>query len=93
MDIWELSDLCTPWCVHVAVTLRVAEHIEAGNGEIGRLAAAAGADRDSLYRMLRHLVSKGLFEEPSPGRFALNELARGGLVEQALAHQVPHHTV
>ena len=27
--------------------------------------------------MLRHLVSKGVFEEPAPGRFALNDLARG----------------
>jgi len=27
--------------------------------------------------VLRHLVQKGLFVEPSPGRFALNEAARG----------------
>ncbi len=25
-----LSDLCTPWCVHVAATLRIADHIAAG---------------------------------------------------------------
>jgi len=25
-----LSDLCTPWCVHVATTLRIAEHIASG---------------------------------------------------------------
>ena len=30
MNIWELGDLCTPWCVHVAATLRIANHIEAG---------------------------------------------------------------
>ena len=30
MDLWELSDLCTPWCIHVAATLRVAEHLTAG---------------------------------------------------------------
>jgi len=29
MNIWELLDLGTPWCVHVAVTLRLAEHIQA----------------------------------------------------------------
>ena len=81
MDLWTLSDLCTPWCVHVVATLRIADHIEAGNAGIGSLAAAAGADRDSLYRVLRHLVSKGLFLEPSPGRFALNETARGLLGE------------
>jgi SAM-dependent methyltransferase len=62
-------------------TLRVADHIEAGTAEIGPLASASGADRDSLYRVMRHLVSKGLFTEPAPGRFALNDLARGLLGE------------
>jgi SAM-dependent methyltransferase len=76
MDIWALTDLETPWCVRVVATLRIADHIAAGKTEIGQLAAAAGADRDSLYRVLRHLVSKGLFEEAAPGRFALNEPAR-----------------
>ena len=76
MDLWTLCDLCTPWCVHVVATLRIADHIEAGNTDIDRLAAASGADRDSLYRVLRHLVSKGLFQETARGRFALNEPAR-----------------
>jgi hypothetical protein len=74
---WELSDLCTPWCVHVVVTLRIAEHIAEGRTGIDELARAAGAHADSLHRVLRHLIAKGLFEEPSPGRFALNEPARG----------------
>jgi SAM-dependent methyltransferase len=82
MDLWALSDLCTPWCVHVVATLRIADHIAAGTTEIGALAAASGADPDSLLRVLRHLVSKGLFEEPAPGRFALNEAARGLLDER-----------
>src|SRR5581483_7843925 len=56
-----------------------ADHIAGGKCEIGELADAAGADRESLLRMLRHLVSEGVFEEPSPGRFALNDLARGML--------------
>ncbi|HXA63872.1 MAG TPA: methyltransferase [Bryobacteraceae bacterium] len=77
MDLWALSDLSTPWCVHVAATLRIADHIAAGITHIDKLAAASSADRDSLYRMLRHLVSKGVFEEPAAGRFALNETARG----------------
>jgi len=76
MDIWTLIDLSTPWCVHVVATLRIADHIAAGKTEIGQLATAAGADRDSLHRVLRHLVSKGLFEEPASGRFALNDAAR-----------------
>src|SRR5579872_3566793 len=76
MDLWALTDLATPWCVHVVATLRIAGHIAAGNSDIDQLAAAAGADPDSLQRVMRHLVSKGLFEEPVPGRFALNEAAR-----------------
>jgi len=76
MDLWALSDLSTPWCIHVVATLRVATHIEAGHGEIGALAAAAGADRDSLHRVLRHLVNLGVFAEPAPGHFALNDAAR-----------------
>src|SRR5687767_8328729 len=54
-DIWALGDLCTPWCVHVVATLRVAHHIDAGHRRIGDLADAAGADRDALHRVLRHL--------------------------------------
>jgi SAM-dependent methyltransferase len=75
-NLWELSDLATPWSIHVVSTLRIADHIAAGITEIAPLAAAAGADRDALHRVLRHLVSKGVFEEPSPGRFALNDAAK-----------------
>ena len=49
----------------------------AGHSDIEMLAAAANADAAALQRVLRHLVSKGIFEEPSAGVFALNEAARG----------------
>src|SRR5947208_1233235 len=76
-DLGALSDLCTPWCIHVAATLRIAEHIVAGRNQIGDLAAAAGCDPYALQRLLTHLVGKGVFEEPVPGRFTLNQAARG----------------
>lgn len=76
VDVWALSDLCTPWCLRVVVTLRIADRVAAGATSIDELAQQSGADRDSLKRVLRHLVSKGVFEEPAPGRFALNEAAR-----------------
>jgi hypothetical protein len=76
VDLWALTDLCTPWCVYVVVTLRVAEHIAAGKTQIDDLAAASGANSDSLHRVLRHLVSKGVFEEPALGLFALNAQAK-----------------
>ena len=44
MDLWALTDLCTPRCVHVAVMLGGAGHIEAGVSEIdGEWAARLGA--------------------------------------------------
>jgi hypothetical protein len=71
-----LTDLQTPWCIHVAATLRIAEHIAAGTTDVAELAAAADCDAAALHSMLRHLVNKGVFEEPAPGRFALNELGK-----------------
>jgi 2,7-dihydroxy-5-methyl-1-naphthoate 7-O-methyltransferase len=75
-DLAALTDLCTPWCVHVAATLRLAEHIDAGASAIDDLAAAAGCDARALHAMLEHLVSKGVFTSPAPGRFAVNAAAR-----------------
>src|SRR4051812_35442278 len=75
MSIWELSDLSTPWCVHVAATLRVSHHIREGRHEIGEIAAAAHADRDALHRVLRHLSRRGVFVESAPGHFDLNPTA------------------
>ncbi len=85
VDIWALTDLCTPWCVHVVATLRIADHVAAGVSQIKDLAAATGTAPGSLHRVLRHLVAKGLFEEPAPGQFALNEPARM-LMENAMRH-------
>jgi O-methyltransferase domain len=78
-DLWALSDLCTPWCVHVAATLRIADHIAAGKDQIDDLAHAAGCDPYALHRVLSYLVGKGVFEETTAGRFALNQAARGFL--------------
>ncbi len=77
MSIEDLTDLCTPWCVHVVVTLGVPDRLANGPTSIEDLAAAAGADAEALSRVLRHLIGKGLFESPAPGVFALNEAARG----------------
>jgi hypothetical protein len=76
-NLGALSDLCTPWCLHVVATLRVADHMAAGIDQIDDLAAAAGCDPYSLHRVLTHLAGKGVFEEPTGGRFVLNEAARG----------------
>lgn len=72
-----MIDLSTPWCVHVAATLRIADHLAAGITDIHQLAAASAADADSLQRVLRHLAQNGIFEEPAPGCFGLNDTAKG----------------
>ena len=82
-DIWALSDLCTPWCVHVVATLRVAHHIDAGHRQIG-ISRTRLADRDALHRLLRHLSRERVFEEPARRTFALNDAARPLLDEGLL---------
>jgi len=77
-----LSDLRTPWCMHVVATLRIAEHVVAGKVRIEQLAEAAECDRAILHAVLTVLVDHGVFEEPEPGRFEMNDAARG-LLEPA----------
>jgi 2,7-dihydroxy-5-methyl-1-naphthoate 7-O-methyltransferase len=76
-NISELSDLCTPWCIHVVATLRIAERLAAGTTNITALSREAACDTYALQRVLRHLVGKGVFAEPTAGQFALNEAAQG----------------
>ena len=61
IDAWALGDLETPWCIRVAVTLRIAEHLAAGRTGIDGLAAATGAHRGSLDRVLSRLAARGVF--------------------------------
>ncbi|HEY7483921.1 MAG TPA: methyltransferase [Streptosporangiaceae bacterium] len=79
IDLYRLTDLQTPWCVHVAATLRIADHIAAGVTDIDGLAAVVGADRTALHNVLVHLVNKGVFTQTGPGRFGLNLAAADGL--------------
>jgi hypothetical protein len=89
-----LSDLCTPWCIHVVATLRIANYIAAGSTDIKTLARSAECNADFLQRVLRHLVSKGVFAEPAPGHFALNQAAlevqRFGLNLDGIGGRIAH---
>ena len=55
VNLEELADLQTPWCVHVVATLRIAEHVAAGRACAADLAAATGCDADALACVLGHL--------------------------------------
>jgi SAM-dependent methyltransferase len=70
-----LSDLRTPWCLHVVATLRIADHVAAGTTDVAALAEWTECDAAALHRVMSHLAAKGVFVETSPGQFALNALA------------------
>jgi hypothetical protein len=72
VDLGQMLDLATPWCLMVVATLRLPDLIAEGHHDIADLAAAAGCDRDALHAVLGHLVAKGVFRQPSPGRFDAN---------------------
>jgi hypothetical protein len=80
--------------LYVAAHLRVADHLIGGSKSVEELAAGTGANADALYRILRLLVSLGVFEQVGPRRFALNSSA--DLLRQdghgsvhAIAHFLP----
>jgi 2,7-dihydroxy-5-methyl-1-naphthoate 7-O-methyltransferase len=75
VDLDQMLDLATPWCLMVAATLRLPDLIGDGHHDIVDLAAAAGCDRDALHAVLGHLVSHGVFRQQAPGRFACNRAA------------------
>jgi len=74
-DIRQRIDVFTPIALRVAATLRLADHIVAGTTKLDDLAGAAGADPDTLGRLLRFLTCRGIFAEPEPGHYALTPTA------------------
>ncbi len=76
IDLWTLSDLCTPWCLRVVATLRIADHIESGSSDIDALAAVTSSNVHALHSVLSYLVTRGVFVEEPLGRFGLNDAAR-----------------
>lgn len=61
--------------LYVAAKLGVADLLAAGPRPVEELAAATQTDAPSLRRVLRALVSVGVFTEARPGTFALTPLA------------------
>lgn len=58
VDLERMLDLATPWCLHVAATLRIPEHIAAGHAGITDLAAhpRIAAEFDALMGPAGHGV-------------------------------------
>jgi hypothetical protein len=61
--------------LYVAATLAIADKLALGPRSASELAGEARADAATLRRVLRYLVSSGVFIEREDGRFALNAAA------------------
>lgn len=58
--------------LHVAASLRIADHLADGPRHASDLARATGANEDALYRVLRTLSSGGVFVETGSRQFSNN---------------------
>ncbi len=65
----------TSQAITVAAQLGVADALANGPLPIEELAARVGADADALRRLLRALISRGIFRHRRDGRYELNSLA------------------
>jgi C-methyltransferase len=65
----------TSQAITVAAQLGVADALADGPLAIEELADRVGADADALRRLLRALISKGVFRRRRDGRYELNSLA------------------
>jgi SAM-dependent methyltransferase len=69
--IWELMrGALTTRALAIAADLRIARALADGPRPVADLARDAGADADTLHRVLRALASQRVFEEVEPGVFA-----------------------
>jgi O-methyltransferase domain/Dimerisation domain len=62
-------------CLYAAASLNIADLLASGQRGIDELAAETKTDANRLYRLLRALVSVGVFREPKPLTFALSSTA------------------
>lgn len=67
--VWAAADLVTAMAVRVAATLRLADHVAGGGRMAAEIAREVDADPGALDRLLRHLVTVGLFEADAGGHY------------------------
>jgi hypothetical protein len=61
--------------IHAAAKLRIADALADGPLPLEDVAARVGADPDALSRLMRALISRGIFRQRRDGRYALTPLA------------------
>ena len=69
-----LNAFLTVQALHVVAALGIADVLAKGPATVDDLAAATGAHRPSLSRLLRMLAGVGVFREEADGRFGLTGL-------------------
>jgi hypothetical protein len=62
-------------CLYVAAKLNIADRLVSGPRPVDALAVETGSKTDPLYRVLRALVSIGVFSEPQPKTVGLSPAA------------------
>jgi arminomycin 4-O-methyltransferase/SAM-dependent hydroxylase len=75
--LMRLADLVTPMALRVAANLRLIDRIQDGAHDLESLAQATDSHRDTLGRLLRHLVAIEVLRESEPDHYeptALGEL-------------------
>ena len=63
--------------IHVASTLRIADHLKGGSRSAEELATITQSHAGALYRLLRALAAVGVFEEDENRRFTLTPMGDG----------------
>ena len=76
LDLGQLSDLATPWCLRVLVTLGLAQKLAEAPATAADLAESVGADADLLELVLGQLASVGVISTDDSGRHRLAPAAR-----------------
>ena len=69
--VTNIENWLTRQAVRVVVSLGIPDLIAAGVTDMDDLATRVGADRDALARLSRHLVSRGVFTQPTPSTLGL----------------------
>jgi O-methyltransferase len=75
LRLFELADIIIPFSIGVAADLKIADQLVDGPRPVEELARNAGVHTDALYRVLRALAAKEIFEETTPRTFALTPMA------------------
>ena len=76
-------------CIYTAAYLNIADLLASGPRQVEDLASETKTNADRLYRVLRALVSVGIFSEPEPRTFALSpaaELLRSDIPDSRRTH-------